>query len=150
VRVKPVLYIEDEENDVLFMRRAFSKNRIANPLHIARDGEEALEYLKLAAQTGELPCLVLLDLNLPLVSGFTVLEVLRSAPELAGTPVCVLSSSDQPRDMERATKMGADGYQVKPSSPSLLCGLVRSLQSRWGLECQPGLGSWRGTEQGEE
>jgi CheY-like chemotaxis protein len=130
----PILYVEDEENDVVFMRRAFASTGIANPLHVARDGAEALAYLKAASQNGEKPCLLLLDLNLPLFSGFEVLQWMRASSDFQSTPVCVLSSSDQPSDMEHAKKQGADDYRVKPSSPSQLGSLLDSIRKRWPLE----------------
>lgn len=134
MKLAAVLYVEDEENDVLFMQRAFLKSGIANPLHVARDGEQALAYLQVASGSGELPCLILLDLKLPLMSGFEVLDWIRNSQCFRSTPVCVLSSSDQPRDIERSKQKGADEYQVKPSSPSQLHSFAEWLRRRWPID----------------
>lgn len=128
--LSPILYIEDEENDVLFMRRALAESGIPNPLHVVPDGKQAIVYLR-DARTESRPCFVLLDLNLPLVSGFEVLEWIREQPSLRDLPVFVLSSSNQAGDIERATQLGATSYAVKPTSPSKLVDVVREIQSKW-------------------
>jgi CheY-like chemotaxis protein len=133
MKILPVLYVEDEEDDVIFMRRAFRANGIVNPLHVTRDGEETLGYLKKIAESGEPPCLVLLDLNLPLFSGFEVLDWMRKTELFQNTPVCVLSSSDAPKDIDRAKTQGANEYRVKPSSPAQLIALVEWIKTKWLL-----------------
>ncbi len=129
----PVLYIEDEENDIFFMTRAFDKSGLADRLHVVRNGEQALAYLTAAAQSGAAPCLVLLDLNLPRISGFEVLQRLRKIGGCEKTPVCVLTSSEDPKDITSARQSGANDYQVKPSSPRQLTHLVQSICHRWGV-----------------
>ena len=131
MRLAPVLYVEDEEDDVLFMRRAFTTIGIANRLDIARNGEEAIVYLKAAEASGDLPHLILLDLNLPILSGFDVLDWTRKSASFRETAICVLSSSDHPRDVERAKEQGADDFRVKPSSPVQLTAFVQQINQRW-------------------
>jgi CheY-like chemotaxis protein len=126
----PILYIEDEENDVLFMRRALAESGIPNPLHVVPDGKQAIAYLR-NAPAENYPCFVLLDLNLPLVSGFEVLDWIRQQPNSRDLPVFVLSSSNQASDVQRATELGATSYVVKPASPSKLVEVVREIQSKW-------------------
>ena len=135
--LRPILYVEDEENDVLFMRRALTQAGVLNPLHIARDGREAITYLRDASPEGQ-PCFVLLDLNLPLLSGFEVLDWIRQQSALHDLPVFVLSSSNQPSDIQHAIEHGATSYTVKPSSPSKLSELVQQLQASLLPAAAPG------------
>lgn len=135
VDAKPprLLYVEDEENDVLFLRRAFEREALPVRLDVVMDGETAVAFL--GAQTPhaarELPRLVLLDLNLPARSGFEVLEWLRGQEPLAGLPVVIFSSSGRPEDRERARRLGADDYLLKPACTTELRDLVRRLHEHW-------------------
>jgi CheY-like chemotaxis protein len=133
---KPVLYVEDEDSDVFLMRLAFEKAHIEVPLHAVKDGEVALDYLR---GTGDFanreehpfPGLVLLDLNIPRIHGFKVLEWIRGQPEFAALPVVVYTSSDQPRDVHTARQLGANGYAVKPASIEGIAEKVKELIHRW-------------------
>jgi CheY-like chemotaxis protein len=114
-----ILLVEDRDDDVLLVRRAFQKADIANPLQIARDGEQAIAYLSGVGQFSDrsvfpLPGLILLDLKLPGMDGFEVLQWLRRQPGIAGTAVVVLTSSEQLRDVNRAYALGANSFLVKP------------------------------------
>jgi CheY-like chemotaxis protein len=123
----PVLYAEDEEDDVFFLQRAFCEAGIANPLVVVSDGDAAMEYL---SGTGRyenraeypFPCLVLLDLNLPARSGLDVLKWIRGQPAMCGLPVLVLTSSTQEADIQQAYLYGANAYLVKPGKPAELLG----------------------------
>lgn len=129
----PVLYAEDEENDVFLLERAFARAGVEHPLQVVTDGAVALRYL---AGTGEfsdrerfpLPCLALLDLNLPRKSGLEILQWIRANPDLRALPVILLSSSNQTRDIQSAYALGANGYLVKPSSAEKLVELVSALR----------------------
>lgn len=129
----PVLYAEDDDNDVFLMERAFEKASVQNPLKTVRDGAAAIRYL---SATGEftdrqqfpLPCLLLLDLNLPRRSGLEVLKWTREQPALRTLPAIMLTSSSQDRDIGSAYSLGANGYLVKPPSPERLLELVTSLR----------------------
>lgn len=127
----PVLYVEDEEDDVLFMQRAFAKAGVIHPLAIAPDGRKGLDYLTRAAKDGCPPSLVILDLNLPLVSGFQLLRWIRDQAVFCSMPVVVVSSSAQESDLEQARQHRANDYFVKPGNPSELTELVRQFQDRW-------------------
>jgi CheY-like chemotaxis protein len=130
---RPVLYAEDEDNDAFLMQRAFIKACVTNPLRVAGDGPTAIRYL---AGTGEfsdrtanpLPCLLLLDLNLPRQSGLEVLKWVRERAEFADLPVVILTSSSQDRDIGSAYQLGANGYLVKPASSEKLIDLVTGLR----------------------
>jgi CheY-like chemotaxis protein len=130
----PVLYAEDEENDAFLMERAFLKAGVANPLQIVVDGAAAIRYLSGVGEFSErgrypLPCLLLLDLNLPRQSGLEVLEWTRAQPALRAMPIVILTSSSQNRDIGSAYALGANGYLVKPPSSERLIELVTGLRN---------------------
>ena len=134
----PILYVEDEEADVVLLRHVLKKEGIQNPLLTVRDGKLAKDYL-----AGELPYddrgrhplpgLVLLDLNLPYWSGFEVLEWIRQQPRLRRLTVLIFSSSNRPDDIARAYDAGANGYLVKPNALADLRSLVLALRDFWLL-----------------
>jgi CheY-like chemotaxis protein len=131
-----VLYAEDEESDGLILRRAFQKASLRNPLTIVRDGQEAIHYLSGASPYGDrhqhpLPSLILLDLKMPLRSGFDVLSWIAGSPDLRRIPVVVLSSSPSETDIRHAREMGARDYLVKPNGLDQYAPLVQALHSRW-------------------
>src|ERR1051325_8855198 len=114
-----ILLAEDEEDYVLLIKHAFAKANIPNPLHVVWNGEEAIWYLQGVGKYANrdeypLPDLFLLDLKMPRVNGFEVLEWLRKQPGLAGLRVLVLTSSDEIRDVNEAYKLGANSFMVKP------------------------------------
>src|ERR1041385_4370622 len=116
---EPILLVEDEENDVLFLKSAFKKAGIANPIYVAADGQAALDYLHGIGQFSDrekfpLPGLVLLDLKLPYVMGLDVLRHIRVEIGLASI-VIVLTSSNLPEDVEEAFRCGANAYLVEPN-----------------------------------
>jgi CheY-like chemotaxis protein len=130
---RPVLYAEDDENDVFLMQRAFRKADVANPLHVATDGAEAIRYLEGSGEYSDrrrfpMPSLVMLDLNLPRRSGLEVLRWIRDHPTLRALPVVIFTSSNQKRDISSAYAFGANGYLVKPPNPDKLIDLVASLR----------------------
>lgn len=131
--LQPVLYAEDEDNDVFLMQRAFTKACVANPLQVVIDGAAAIRYLAGAGEFADrarypMPCLVLLDLNLPRQSGLEVLKWVREQPQLSCLPIVMLTSSSQDRDIGAAHTLGANGYLVKPPSPDKLIELVTTLR----------------------
>lgn len=128
-----LLYVEDEDNDVLFMQRALARASIVLDFNTACDGDKAVAYLAGDAPHASRadPDLILLDLNLPARSGFEVLEWLRQQPSLREIPVVVISSSGRVEDRERAKSLGADDYMIKPASPLLLVEVARELWIRW-------------------
>src|SRR5262245_29053330 len=111
----PVLLAEDDPDDILLTHIAFEKARLANPLQVVHDGEEALAYLKGKGRFADrekypIPILLLLDLKMPKIDGFQVLEWLRKDAKLYGLPVAVMTSSDHDPHVRRAYELGADSY----------------------------------------
>jgi CheY-like chemotaxis protein len=136
-KAMPVLLAEDEEDDVFLMRRAFSVAELSNPLVTVSDGQEAIWYLAGEGNYADRtqhpePCLMLLDLKMPKVNGFEVLEWLQRQPRLRDNlPVIVLSSSEQEVDVRRAFELGAHDYFVKAPSFERLLELVEKIKEGW-------------------
>lgn len=110
-----ILLAEDNRADVYLVRRSFHEHGIDLELRTVKDGEEALHFVAQIGSQYACPRLVLLDLNLPKVSGNEVLERLRAHAECKDVPVIVLTSSDSPTDRENVTRLGARAYFRKPS-----------------------------------
>jgi CheY-like chemotaxis protein len=132
----PVLYVEDEESDALLLKRAFRKAGVRQPLRVIPDGQQALDFLLGRGDFADraenrFPCLVLLDLNLPRMSGLEILRQFREDPGGKETPVVVFSSSQHPADQRRATEFGADAYIVKPSGADEIVAVAARLRERW-------------------
>lgn len=128
-----ILIAEDEEIDVILLKRAFSLAGVCQPMKVVRDGQEALDYLeKLAAADGSgLPVLFLLDINMPRCTGLEVLAQLQALPVKHKIPVVVFSSSNHPRDVEQAYRLGAHAYLVKPTSTTDRNEMIRTIQAFW-------------------
>jgi CheY-like chemotaxis protein len=124
-----VLLVEDDPGDELMTREAFEENKIGNRLHVARDGEEALDFLYQRGQHAGAPKvdLVLLDLNLPKYDGRQVLEQIRSDPELTHTPVVILTTSSSEEDILRSYKLHANAFVTKPVDVSQFISAVRQI-----------------------
>jgi CheY-like chemotaxis protein len=137
--MRPILYAEDEADDIFFMRRAFQSAGVGNPLRTVGDGQEVIAYLCGTGQYADrgehpLPGLVLLDLNMPRMSGFEVLKWIRATPAVSALPILVLTSSNHDSDVQRASLLGANGYIVKPGKPEDLLEIVKAVKSYW-LSC---------------
>ena len=131
-----ILLVEDDQVDVMNVKRAFEKNHIANPLFVAGDGLEALEKLR----NGEVPQgrrLVLLDLNMPKMNGIEFLYELRKDANLAATPVVVLTTSNNERDKIEAYNLNVAGYLVKPVTFGEFSELMVTLNKYWTLVEMP-------------
>jgi CheY-like chemotaxis protein len=124
-----VLLVEDDPGDELMTREAFEDNRIGNRLHVARDGEEALDFLYQRGDHTQAPKvdLVLLDLNLPKYDGRQVLEQIRSDPGLTHMPVVVLTTSSSEEDILRSYKLHANAYVTKPVDVYQFVAAVRQI-----------------------
>jgi CheY-like chemotaxis protein len=141
-KLGPVLYAEDEENDIFFMQRAFAKLRLPHPLRTVSDGNQAVAYLSGAELYSDrtahpLPCLILLDLSMPGKKGLDVLQWIRTQPHLVGIPVIVLTSSNQESDIHRAYLLGSSGFLIKPGDPDELLRMVKGIQKYFLSEINP-------------
>jgi CheY-like chemotaxis protein len=131
-----ILLVDDDEVDVMNVRRAFQKAHITNPLFVAHDGVEALELLR----RNEFPCdrrLVLLDLNMPRMNGIEFLRELRADPALHATPVVVLTTSDDERDKVDAYDLNVAGYLLKPVTFGSFVEIMVALNKYWTLVEMP-------------
>jgi two-component system response regulator len=133
--MKPILQVEDDPNDVFLLQHAMKRVGITNPVQIARDGQEAIDYLQGAGKFADrdkfpLPCLVLLDLKLPYVMGLDVLRWIRSQPSLA-LPVLILTASAEDTDISAAYALGANAFLTKPSEAIKLEGMVKAIKEFW-------------------
>ncbi|MCU7848315.1 MAG: response regulator [Candidatus Thiodiazotropha sp. (ex Lucinoma kastoroae)] len=129
-----ILLIEDDRVDIMTVQRALKKNKISNPLRIARTGLEALDMLRGTSQSKRitpLPALILLDLNLPKMSGIEFLHELRSDPELKTLRIIVLTSSNEPKDRAAAFEYDVDDYIVKPHSFNEFTRAVATILALW-------------------
>lgn len=132
----PIVYVEDCEDDVFFMRIALEEAGVPNPFVSIADGGEALRYLGGEGEFADrnkhpLPCLLFLDLKLPVKSGFDVLQWIREHPVLRSLKVVVLSASNQQLDIDLARQLGISDYIIKPSVPSRLIQIVCERKQSW-------------------
>lgn len=111
-----ILLVEDDPGDVLITREALQKNKVNNALHIARDGEQALDFLYRRGEYANAPRpgMILLDLNLPKFDGWEVLAKIKSEPSLMTIPVVVLTTSQAEEDILRSYQLHANAYVTKP------------------------------------
>ncbi len=131
-----ILLVEDDQIDVMNVRRAFDKSRITNPLWVAEDGLDALEKLR----SGNIPLhrlLVLLDLNMPKMNGIEFLREVRDDRELRHLPVVVLTTSDDERDRIEAYNLNVAGYIVKPVTFLNFVDAMSTLNKYWTLVEMP-------------
>lgn len=131
-----ILLVEDDELDVMNVRRAFKKNNFLNPLFVASNGLEALEMLRSDAIPSKRR-IVLLDLNMPKMSGIEFLRELRADPELKTTPVIVLTTSDEERDKVEAYTLNVAGYILKPVTLVSFVETMAALNKYWMLSELP-------------
>ncbi|MBE7383005.1 MAG: response regulator [Leptolyngbya sp. SIO1E4] len=136
-RVVNILLVEDDEVDVMNVKRAFQRNKITNPLYVAGNGLEALDMLRGNHETDtEVPNsrrIILLDINMPKMNGIEFLHELRKDPDLAPTPVIVLTTSDEDQDRVEAYKLNVAGYILKPVTFSSFAEVMAALNRYWTL-----------------
>lgn len=131
-----ILLVEDSEDDVFFMRRAFKTAGLRHSLEVVMDGQAAIDYLDGKGAFSDRsahpePSLVLLDLRLPQVPGLDVLRWVRTQPRFDTLPVVVLTSSNQESDLQNAYRLRANSFLVKPSDTANLVGLAKTVCQYW-------------------
>ena len=133
-----ILLVEDNPDDVELALYALRRNQLANHIHVARDGVEALDFLFCRNEFNERECnqnprLVLLDLKMPKLNGLDVLKQIRSNPKTAGIPVVILTTSKEDRDLVESYRLGVNSYIVKPVNFEQFSDVVRQLGFYWLL-----------------
>lgn len=134
----PILLIEDNPMDIDLTKRAFSERNLGNPIVVARDGQEALDYFKAWKETDLLPLVILLDLQLPKVHGLEVLKSIKQLPAFQKIPVVILTSSAEDVDIKRAYELGANSYIVKPVDFESFMDVATQIKIYWlGINAPP-------------
>jgi CheY-like chemotaxis protein len=137
-----ILVVEDEESDALLLKRAFKRNNILNPVQWVKDGLEAIAYLNGQGVYADralypFPEVMILDIKMPRMDGLELLAWIRDHPDFRVIPTIIMSSSRQDHDITRAYELGANTYQIKPSSFDELTKLVKSAHEYWTLSIKP-------------
>jgi CheY-like chemotaxis protein len=133
--METILQVEDDPNDVFLLQHATMMAGVTNPIQVATDGQQAIDYLKGVGKFANrekypLPCLVLLDLKLPHVMGLNVLKWIRQQPGDA-LVVVMLTASGEAADIAAAYRLGANGYLVKPTQASKLVEMAKAIKDFW-------------------
>ena len=136
-----ILVIEDEPNDLFFLKRAFSSLETNCQMQAVGDGAEAIDYLRGVDDYADrrrfpIPMLILMDLKMPRVDGFEFLAWLRREPGLKMIPVVVFSSSNLPQDVKRAYELGANSFVVKLQDNADLPDMLKTLAAYWLEICE--------------
>ena len=131
-----ILLVEDDELDVMNVQRAFKKNNVVNPLHVAGNGLEALEILRSDAMPRDRR-LILLDLNMPKMGGIEFLKELRADEDLKAITVVVLTTSDEERDKVTAYDLNVAGYILKPVTLAAFIEIMAALNKYWSVNELP-------------
>ncbi len=132
-----ILLAEDNEDDIIIIKRAFKKLRLMNGLHIVENGQEALDYLlhqgRYAEEKPPVPGLILLDISMPKVDGFQVLEKIKADPKLKRIPVVMLTTSDREEDIVKSYEYGACSFITKPTKFSDFVEVIERFELYWTL-----------------
>ncbi|MGE3109402.1 MAG: response regulator [Phycisphaerales bacterium] len=134
----PILIAEDDSLDVKNIKRSFADNRVLNPLYFVGNGEEALAFLRGeppydGPARAPQPGLILLDLNMPRLSGLEFLSLYKADPALRHIPAVILTTSDEETDLARSYEIGIAGYIVKPIEFASLVDVIRTFDLYWSI-----------------
>lgn len=145
--LKPILLVEDNPSDLELTLVALGRSQLANEVIVARDGQEAIDYLRCEGDWSERnpgnPAVILLDLKLPKIDGLEVLETIRSNAALKAIPVVMLTSSREEPDLVRSYALGANAYVVKPVEFNEFVQAIADLGVFWAVLNEPPPGSTR-------
>ncbi len=128
---QPILLVEDDQVDVMTVKRAMKEIKVTNPVVNMENGEEALKYLRDAAS--EKPCIILLDLNMPIMNGIEFLQVVKHDALLKRIPVVVLTTSEEQQDKIHSFDLGVAGYMAKPVDYRQFVEVMRTLDAYWTI-----------------
>jgi CheY-like chemotaxis protein len=145
--LKPILLVEDDPGDLELTLMALDKSQLANEVIVARDGQEAIDYLRCEGEWSVRnpgnPAVILLDLKLPKIDGLEVLETIRSNETLKPVPVVMLTSSREEQDLVRSYALGVNAYVVKPVEFNEFVQAIADLGVFWAVLNEPPPGSMR-------
>ena len=136
-----ILLVEDDPRDIELTLTALQEYNLVNDVFVARDGQEALDYLycrdQFSGRDGSRPAVMLLDLKLPKINGLEVLQQIRSDQELKFLPVVILTSSHEEKDLVRSYELGVNAYVVKPVDFHAFVNAVKELGVFWAMINEP-------------
>jgi len=131
----PILLVEDDQVDVMTVKRALKEIHVTNPLVNLENGEEALKYLRDSKSTK--PCIILLDLNMPIMNGIEFLQVAKRDAQLKRIPVVVLTTSEEQQDKVNSFNLGVAGYMAKPVDYRQFVEVMRTIDAYWTISELP-------------
>ena len=132
---KPVLLVEDDNVDAMTVKRSIEDLELKTKLVRTTNGEEALEYLR--DEKNEMPCFVLLDLNMPKMNGIEFLKIIKADDRLKKIPVIVLTTSKEDQDVVESFELSAAGYMIKPVDYKQFVDSMKTLHMYWSLSRLP-------------
>lgn len=132
---KAILLVEDDQVDVMTVRRALKELHVTNRLEHMENGEDALAFLR--DTTKDRPCLILLDLNMPIMNGIEFLQEVKSDAELKCIPVVMLTTSDEQKDKLESFTLGIAGYMRKPVDYRQFVEIIRTIDAYWTISESP-------------
>jgi CheY-like chemotaxis protein len=135
ITTKPILLVEDDQVDIMTVTRALKEIHVTNPVVNRENGEEALAYLH--DTESEKPCIILLDLNMPIMNGIEFLQVVKNDSELKRIPVVVLTTSEEQQDKVNSFNLGVAGYMAKPVDYRQFVEVMRSIDAYWTISEMP-------------
>ena len=132
---KPILLVEDDQIDVMSVKRALKDLKVTNRLDVTSNGEETLEFLN--EPQNELPCVILLDINMPKMNGIEFLRIIKQEDRLKIIPVVVLTSSREEQDKLDSFGLGIAGYMLKPADYNKFVEVIRTIDLYWTVSELP-------------
>ncbi len=132
---KPILLVEDDQVDVMTVQRALKEIKVTNPVVNKENGEEALQYLR--DPNNAKPCIILLDLNMPIMNGLEFLQVAKHDARLKRIPVVVLTTSEEQQDLTNSFDLGVAGYMAKPVDYRQFVEVMRTINAYWTISEVP-------------
>ncbi|GAB1718783.1 MAG: response regulator [Nitrosospira sp.] len=132
---KPILLVEDDQVDTMTVMRALKEIHVTNPLVHLENGEDAVNYLRDPQK--EKPCIILLDLNMPIMNGIEFLQVVKNDSKVRCIPVVVLTTSEEQQDKVNSFNLGVAGYMAKPVDYRQFVEVMRSIDAYWTISEMP-------------
>ncbi|MGJ0489773.1 response regulator [Methylobacter sp.] len=129
--IQPILLVEDDQVDIMTVKRGLKKLGVVNKLITVNNGEEALHYLENSEDV--LPCMILLDINMPKMNGHECLKQLKNHPAFKNIPVVMLTSSLEQQDVNQSFELGISGYILKPVEYDQFIDAIQVLRSYWTI-----------------